>query len=91
MGGQRFELATTLPCFASFLQGRIRLPILDKTGLQGVLQDGKPLDPPSGSYAESQVHWFNESLAPLGLRLTKTKQVLSVFVIDRLERRPTEN
>ena len=103
-GGMHYELTMTSAKLAEFLSEGTFAPVVDRTGLAGVYlftfdfylfgrlgEDGKPLEPPTGDIFADLARNYGEALSPLGLRLTPSKVPLENIIIDRLDRRPTEN
>ena len=102
--GHHYEFATTSEGLASFLKRLTSLPVIDETALRdsylfsfdiypfGELDaDEKPPEPPTSDFITDYSRHLDEALAPLGLRLKLSKAQLENLIIDRLDRRPTEN
>lgn len=77
---------------AQMLSGYVGNPVVNKTGLTGkydfTLEFAEDYSPESTEPAPSVSTAVQEQL---GLRLDKTKALLDVFVIDHIDKAPTEN
>jgi uncharacterized protein (TIGR03435 family) len=80
---------TTMPSLADSLAYRLRRPVVDKTGIQNAFSlnleySDKPED-------VSRPSVFTALEQQLGLRLTAAKGSVEVFMVDHIDKRPSEN
>ena len=84
----------TLEGIAYLLGGHVDRPVIDATGLKGwyafTLSFNTPL-PSAPNADDAGLSVFAAVTQQLGLRLAPTKGPINFLVIDRVERRPTEN
>jgi len=95
--GKLVAKGTTMVKLADFLGGRLELPVVDKTGLDGAFdftlnwtpdpttENDRP-DPNS-----SAPSLFTALQEQLGLRLQKDKLPVQILVVDHVEKGPVEN
>jgi uncharacterized protein (TIGR03435 family) len=88
---------TTMDRFAEVLSRQMDLPVVNRTGLEGVfnlklqwtLENAKPIKPASGTTTEGP-SIFTAIQEQLGLRLLSQKAPVEVVVVEHAER-PSEN
>jgi uncharacterized protein (TIGR03435 family) len=103
-GGVHYDWAVTSAGLAEFLKKSTLMPVIDETGLVGPYlfsfdyypfgkrdEDGKLPEMPYDDLPTSFGLRYDEALAPLGLRLVRSKVPLENVIIDHLDRDPTEN
>ena len=101
-GGGYYRLTATsmdLKSLAAALEGSLRSPVVDETGLAGNFQftlDYLPPGAPEGLELSNEngqpVTDIASALQPqLGLKLKMQKVSKDVIVIDRIDKKPTEN
>jgi uncharacterized protein (TIGR03435 family) len=80
---------TTMPSLADSLAYRLRRPVVDKTGIR----DAFALNLEYSDRPEDVSHpsVFAALEQKLGLRLTAAKGPVEVFVVDHIDKRPSEN
>jgi uncharacterized protein (TIGR03435 family) len=98
---QRCEIASavTIDKLVDFLSQQLNQPVFDATGLKGKYDYRLSYSQPSLSAALDGEAAEEETGPPLlvalqeqlGLKLEKTKRAIDVFVIDHVEKTPTEN
>jgi uncharacterized protein (TIGR03435 family) len=89
--------ATTLERFAEVLSRQMDLPVVDRTGLEGIFNmklqwtpESKPAKPEDGSPREPGLSVFTAIQEQLGLRLRVQKAPVEMLVVDHAEK-PSEN
>jgi uncharacterized protein (TIGR03435 family) len=80
---------TTMPILANALAYRLRRPVVDKTGIRGAFSLNLEYSDRSDDASHPSV--FAALQEKLGLRLTAAKGPVEVFVVDHIDKRPTEN
>jgi uncharacterized protein (TIGR03435 family) len=80
---------TTMPSFADSLAYRLRRPVVDKTGIR----DAFSLNLEYSDRPEDVSHpsVFAALKQRLGLKLTSAKGPVEIFVLDHIDKRPSEN
>ncbi len=90
----------TMPQFAEVLSRRLGYPVQDMTGLKGAYRirlewtaENQPQKIKTGKPAKDhdQPSIFTALQEQMGLRLEARKTAVEVYVIDRIDRSPTEN
>jgi uncharacterized protein (TIGR03435 family) len=79
---------TTMPALADSLAYRLRRPVIDKTGIQDAFSLNLVYSDRPDDVSHPSIF---AALQQLGLRLTAAKGPVEVFVVDHIDKRPTEN
>jgi uncharacterized protein (TIGR03435 family) len=79
---------TTMPSLAESLAYRLRRPVVDKTGIQDAFSLNLVYSDQPDDVSHPSIF---AALQQLGLRLTAAKGPVEVFVVDHIDKRPTEN
>jgi len=79
---------TTMPSLADSLAYRLRRPVVDKTGIQDAFSLNLVYSDQPDDVSHPSIF---AALQQLGLKLTTTKGPVEVFVVDHIDKRPTEN
>jgi uncharacterized protein (TIGR03435 family) len=85
---------TTLATLAFLLQNLVQMPVIDKTGLQGIYEidfEYAPLTANAPADILPGPTIFDAVEKTLGLRLVQQKDPVEVLVVDHLDTTPTEN
>jgi len=103
LGGSTIVAARqqTITQIARFLEGQLRKPVVDKTGLTAKYDFGFAFDPTGLSGAAAPPAFdaaptgapslFTAVQQELGLRLDQKKVTVELIVVDRVEKAPSEN
>lgn len=84
----------TVADFSKLVEGQLRRPVTDATGLSGKYDFDiwwSPDDLNPDASATSDAPTLRSAIESLGLKLEMSKEPLEVVVIDHVERVPTEN
>ena len=79
---------TTMPRLADSLAYRLRRPVVDKTGIRDAFSLNLVYSDQPDDVSHPSIF---AALQQLGLKLTTTKGPVEVFVVDHIDKRPTEN
>jgi uncharacterized protein (TIGR03435 family) len=77
---------TTMEQLADLLSGPLKIPVVDRTGVEGRFDF--PIRLEKGDPDEAFISALREQF---GLKLEKTKTQLSMLIVDSAEKQPTEN
>lgn len=80
----------TLDEFGDTISGKLRMPVLNRTGLTGRFNFGLDFShilPP----AEDEYVFSKTIREQMGLAMSREKAAIEMLVVDRVEKRPTEN
>ncbi len=80
---------TTIPILADALAYRLSRPVVDNTGIRDAFSLNLEYSDRSDDMSHPPV--FAALQEQLGLRLTAAKGPVEVFVVDHIDKRPTEN
>jgi bla regulator protein BlaR1 len=80
---------TTMPSLTDALAYRLRRPVVDKTGIRDAFSVNLEYSDKPDDVSHPSV--FAALQEKLGLRLTAAKGPVEVFVVDHIDKRPTDN
>jgi uncharacterized protein (TIGR03435 family) len=83
--------STTLSQLADLMSGPLRMPIIDKTGVDGRFDLRIDMAPYMASGGQDPMVLASALEEQLGLKLEKQKTQIEMLIIDHVEKTPTEN